>query len=70
MLWTKVTLDCTIMALATACFVSNEELSVDKVIDLILKSDEPAASVVPHAKARGGEVYLFSAAENIKAKGI
>ena len=49
--------------------MSNEELSVDKVIELILKSDEAAASVVPPAKPRSGEVYLFSAAENVKAKG-
>ena len=69
MLWTTVTLDCTIMALATHCFVCNEELSVDKVIELILKSDEVAASVVPPAKPQSGEVYLFSAAENVKAKG-
>ena len=68
-LWTIVTLDCTIMALATPCFVSNEELSVDKVIELILKSDETVASVVPPAKPRSGEVYLFSAAGNVKAKG-
>lgn len=49
--------------------MSNEELFVDKVIELILKSDEAAASVVPPAKPRSGEVYLFSAAENVKAKG-
>ena len=57
------------MALATPCFVSNEELSVDKLLELILKSDKAAASVVLHAKPRSGEVYLFSAAANVKSKG-
>ena len=58
------------MALATPCFVSNEELYVEKLTELIIKSDEVAASVVPPAKPQSGEVYLFSAAENVKAKGI
>ena len=56
------------MALATPCFVSNKELSVDKVLELILKSEKAAASVVPPAKLRNGEVYLFSAAANISLK--
>ena len=49
--------------------MTNEEISVDKVIELILKSDEAAAIVVPPAKPQIGEVYLFSAVENVKAKG-
>lgn len=55
--------------MAVPCSYSKDDLTVTKVLDLLLNSVEGTLSFHPPAKPLSGECYLFSAAGNVKAKG-
>ena len=59
-----------LVEMAVPCLNSKDDLPVSKVLELLLNSNaEGTVSVLPPVKPRSGEVYLFSAAGNTKAKG-
>lgn len=56
--------------MASPCCHWEGNLTVSKILDLLLNSESYTVSTVPPVRPKAGEVYLFSPGDKTKAKGI